>query len=217
MQKKLFQLAGLFAKLGCISFGGPTAHIALMREEVVHKLKWMDDQHFLDLVGATNLIPGPNSTEMALHIGHERAGWKGLIVAGLCFILPAVMITGFFAWLYKSWGHLPKVQPFVYGIKPAIILIILAAIYPLAKKALTTVSAGIIGLGVFLLCLAGFNEIGIMFGAGFLGLALRVVRNNNSLKKAFFPFPFLQVTNTSLASVSNLNLFLAFLKIGSIL
>jgi chromate transporter len=110
--KELTEVAKLFLKLGVTAFGGPAAHIAMMQEEVVNKRKWMSEQHFLDLIGATNLIPGPNSTEMAIHIGHERAGWKGLIVAGLCFILPAVFITGIFAWLYKQYGHLPQVQPF---------------------------------------------------------------------------------------------------------
>ena len=106
-KKSLKEVAKLFLKLGTIGFGGPAAHIAMMQDEVVRKRQWMDDQHFLDLVGATNLIPGPNSTEMAIHIGHERAGWKGLIVGGLCFILPAVLITGIFAVLYKLFGQLP--------------------------------------------------------------------------------------------------------------
>src|SRR6195256_6793362 len=99
----LRELAGLFTKLGLTAFGGPAAHIAMMQKEVVDKRKWMDHQHFLDLIGATNLIPGPNSTEMAIHIGHERGGWKGLILAGICFIMPAVFITGCFAWLYKTY------------------------------------------------------------------------------------------------------------------
>ena len=94
------EIAKVFLKLGTISFGGPAAHIAMMENEVVKKRKWLTEQHFLDLIGATNLIPGPNSTEMAIHIGHERAGWKGLIVAGLCFILPSAVITGIFAVLY---------------------------------------------------------------------------------------------------------------------
>jgi chromate transporter len=98
-QSNLKELAKIFLKLGIIGFGGPAAHIAMMQDEVVTKRKWLTEQHFLDLIGATNLIPGPNSTEMAIHIGREKAGWKGLIVAGLCFILPAVFITGIFAWL----------------------------------------------------------------------------------------------------------------------
>jgi chromate transporter len=126
----LKDIAKLFLKLGIIGFGGPAAHIAMMQEEVVVKRKWLTEQHFLDLIGATNLIPGPNSTEMAIHIGHEKAGWKGLIVAGLCFIIPAVLITGVFAWLYKLYGQVPTVQPFIYGIKPAIIAILLRSGFP---------------------------------------------------------------------------------------
>ena len=110
-QRRLFELAKLFLKLGIIGFGGPAVHIALMQEEVVKKRKWMREEHFLDLVGATNLIPGPNSTEMAMHIGHERAGLKGLVMAGSCFIIPAVIITALFAWLYQKYGQLPQVQP----------------------------------------------------------------------------------------------------------
>src|ERR1700710_2464749 len=121
--KELKEVAKLFLKLGTTAFGGPAAHIAMMRQEVVVKREWLTEQHFLDLIGATNLIPGPNSTEMALHIGQERAGGKGLIVAGFCFIMPAIIITGCFAWLYKTYGQLPQVQPFIYGIKPAIIAV----------------------------------------------------------------------------------------------
>src|SRR3989337_2864890 len=113
---RLKEVAKLFLKLGITAFGGPAAHIAMMKDEVVNKRQWLTEQYFLDLIGATNLIPGPNSTEMAIHIGHERAGWKGLIVAGLFFILPAVIITGIFAILYKDYGQLPQVQPFIYGI-----------------------------------------------------------------------------------------------------
>jgi len=170
------ELAKLFSKLGLIAFGGPAAHIAMMQDEVVNKRKWMSEQHFLDLIGATNLIPGPNSTEMAIHIGRERAGWKGLIVAGLCFILPAVFITGFFAWLYKRYGQLPQIQAFIYGIKPAIIAIILAAVYPLAKKSLKTVELGMIGLTALTLSLFGFNEIYIMVAAGLFALILAAIR-----------------------------------------
>src|SRR5688572_10648756 len=144
-QSDLLAIAKLFLKLGIIGFGGPAAHIALMQEEVVNRRNWMSEQHFLDLVGATNLIPGPNSTELAMHIGRERAHTKGLIVAGACFILPAVVITGIFAWLYRKYGALPAVQPFLYGIKPAIIAVILVAVFPLAKRSLKTVQLGVIG------------------------------------------------------------------------
>lgn len=212
------EIAKLFLKLGVTAFGGPAAHIAMMREEVVEKRKWLTEQHFLDLIGATNLIPGPNSTEMAIHVGHERAGWKGLIIAGLCFILPAVFITGVFAWLYKQYGQLPEVQPFVYGIKPAIIAVILSAIYPLAKKSLKSTELVIIGIGVLILSLLNFNEIYLMFGAGFLALFLTSIRNNrlNSIN-GFSSFALLQISGPKIASSTNLNLFLIFLKIGAIL
>lgn len=218
-KSELKEVAKLFLKLGVTAFGGPAAHIAMMNDEVVNKRQWLTEQHFLDLIGATNLIPGPNSTEMAIHIGHERAGWKGLIVAGLCFILPAVFITGFFAWLYKQYGQLPQIQPFIYGIKPAIIAIILSAIFPLAKKSLKSIELGIIGFIVLALSLLGFNEIYLMFGAGFILLLYIAVKNKFFTNKinGIFPFSLLQISTSSLFSSINLNLFLIFLKIGAIL
>lgn len=216
-KQELKELAKLFLKLGFTAFGGPAAHIAMMQEEVVTKRKWLTEQHFLDLIGATNLIPGPNSTEMAIHIGHERAGWKGLILAGLCFILPAVFITGIFAWLYKQYGQLPTVQPFIYGIKPAIIAVILAAVYPLAKKSLKTVELALIGIAVLVCSLLNFNEIYLMFGAGFLALILAFIRNSSGNLNSVIPISFLQIPNTALLSATNANLFWIFLKIGAIL
>jgi chromate transporter len=215
---ELVEIAKLFLKLGTIGFGGPAAHIAMMQDEVVKKRKWMDEQHFLDLIGATNLIPGPNSTEMAIHIGHERAGWKGLIVAGLCFILPAVIITGIFAVLYKDYGQLPKVQPFIYGIKPAIIAIIISAVYPLARKSLKTVELWVIGIAALILSLAGINEIFVLFGAGFIALTLAALRNKRiNSANGLFPFAFLQFSGTGLLSAGSFSLFFTFLKIGAIL
>lgn len=217
-KRKLKEIAQLFFKLGVIGFGGPAAHIAMMRNEVVKKRAWMDDQRFLDLVGATNLIPGPNSTEMTMHIGHERAGWRGLIVAGLCFILPAVIITGVFAWLYKQYGALPAVQPFVYGIKPAIIAIILGAVFPLAVKSIKSVELAVAGAVVLLLSLLGFNEIYLMFGAGFVALLLASLRSGRvSGMSAIAPVGIFQLGSTTIISATNLNLFLIFLKIGAIL
>jgi len=215
---ELKDIAKLFLKLGIIGFGGPAAHIAMMQDEVVTKKKWLTEQHFLDLIGATNLIPGPNSTEMAIHIGHEKGGYKGLIVAGLCFILPAVFITGIFAWLYKQYGQLPEVQPFVYGIKPAIIAIILGAIFPLAKKSLKSTELIIIGLIVLIASLLNINEIYLMFGAGFFALLLAYIRNGkqNNINN-FLPLTLLQITNATILSATNANLFWIFLKIGAVL
>ena len=210
----LKELARLFIRLGLTAFGGPAAHIAMMQKEVVDKRKWMDHQHFMDLIGATNLIPGPNSTEMAIHIGHERAGWKGLVVAGCCFIIPAVVITGFIAWLYQLYGQLPQVRPFIYGIKPAIIAIILSAVFPLAQKALKNIELGMIGLLALIASLAGMNEIAVMFGAGFVVLLLYISRRKAADIKSYIPLFFL---NIPLLSQDNAKIFWIFLKIGAVL
>ena len=211
------EVARFFLKLGFTAFGGPAVHIALMREEAVVKRKWMSEQHFLDLVGATNLIPGPNSTEMAIHIGQERAGWKGLVIGGFCFIMPAVLITLCIAWLYKSYGHLPQVQPFIYGIKPAIIAVILAAIYPLALKSLQTIELGIIGVVCLGLRFLGISQVLILFGAGFFALGLAAIRLKRKNAASFLPLALLQTHDSRFFSPANISLFLSFLKIGAIL
>ena len=215
-KSSLKEIARLFARLGFTAFGGPAVHIAMMRNEVVDKLKWMSEQHFLDLIGATNLIPGPNSTEMAIHIGNERGGWKGLLVAGFCFITPAVLITAFFAWLYKQYGTLPQIQPYVYGIKPAIIAVILGAIYPLARKSLKSVELGIIGVAALVLSILGYNELYIMFGGGLLALAIAAFRKSGTTKN-LLPLLMVQSQATALLKITNARLFLSFLKIGAIL
>jgi chromate transporter len=211
----LKELTKLFLKLGIIGFGGPAVHIAMMEEEVVRKRKWMDDQHFLDLVGATNLIPGPNSTEMSMHIGNERAGWRGLIVAGCCFIVPAVIITGAFAWAYQQYGQLPQVQQFIYGIKPAIIAVIVATMIVLGKKALKNVTLGIIGVISAIAVLAGMNEIYVLFGAGLIGILIYFFKKNQTIH-GIIPFTLLQIGSYT-GETSSLKLFLIFLKVGAIL
>lgn len=211
-KSRLKEVGALFLKLGGIAFGGPAAHIAMMEDEVVKKRKWMSHEHFLDLVGATNLIPGPNSTEMTMHCGHERAGWKGLIVAGVSFILPAVIITMVFAFLYQKYGKLPQIEPFIYGIKPAVISIIVFAVYNLGKKALKNIELGILGAATLLVTLLGVNEIAALFVAGFLGLLLYFIKSSRNDLHVFVPllsFSFLQSLN--------LNIFWIFLKVGSIL
>lgn len=213
MSNNLKEVAKLFFKLGSIAFGGPAAHIAMMEDEVVKKRKWMTHQHFLDLVGATNLIPGPNSTEMTMHCGHERAGWKGLIVAGACFVFPAVVITMVLAWLYQQYGQLPKVEPFLYGIKPAVIAIILGAVYRLGKKALKNVELGILGTLTLIACLLGVNEILALFACGLLGLILYFIRNYKNNLNSFTPLILLQGVLTP----STLKIFWTFLKVGALL
>lgn len=211
----LKEIAKLFFKLGSIAFGGPAAHIAMMEDEVVKKRKWMTQEHFLDLMGATNLIPGPNSTEMTMHCGHEKAGWKGLIVAGFCFIFPAVVITSIFAWLYQEYGQLPKVEPFIYGIKPAVIAIIVMAAYRLGKKAIKNTQLAIIGAIALGACLLGINEIVTLVGCGLLGLSIYFVKQNTTNLPSIMPLLLYQASDT--LNLSNLKIFLTFLKIGAIL
>lgn len=217
MRKKaaLKEIAGLFFKLGTIAFGGPAAHIAMMESEVVSKRNWMTREHFLDLVGATNLIPGPNSTEMTMHCGYEKAGWKGLVLAGGCFILPAVVITSVFAWLYQRYGNLPKVEPFMYGIKPAVIAIIIFAVYRLGEKALKNTRLGILGAATVVVCLLGVNEILALFGCGAVGLLLYFIKRGNRIA-GVFPLVFLH-PGIPASQVSCLRIFWIFLQIGSVL
>jgi chromate transporter len=214
--KALADIAKLFLKLGVIGFGGPAVHIALMQEEVVKKKGWMTQQHFLDLVGATNLIPGPNSTEMTMHIGHEKGGWKGLVVAGCCFIVPAVIITGVFAFLYQQYGQLPQVQPFIYGIKPAIIAVVVALMIDLGRKALKSVVLGIIAALAAIAAIASLNEVYVLFGAGFLGMGIHLIKGQKNQLNGLFPFVLLQASNMY-GHISDVKLFWTFLKIGAIL
>lgn len=160
----------LFLKLGCIAFGGPAAHIALFEQEVVERRRWMTHEHFLDLIGATNLIPGPNSTEMTMHVGYERAGWPGLVLAGVSFILPAALITAVLAVLYVQYGAVPGVEPFLHGIKPAVLAVIVAAIWRLGRKALKNAQLGVIGAAVIAASIAGANEVAALLGGGVLGM-----------------------------------------------
>lgn len=213
MAKELIEIAKLFFKLGSISFGGPAAHIAMMEDEVVKKRKWISPQHFLDLIGATNLIPGPNSTEMTMHCGHERAGWKGLIVAGASFVFPAVVITMVFAWLYQQYGQLPEVEPFIYGIKPAVIAIIISAVYRLGKKALKNVEIGILGGLTLIACLFGAHEILALFVCGILGMILYFIRNSKNTLNSFTPLLLVNV----ITSASSLKVLWLFFKVGALL
>jgi chromate transporter len=217
-KRNLKEVAALFFKLGTIAFGGPATHIAMMEEEVVNKRKWMDRQYFLDLVGATNLIPGPNSTEMTMHCGHERAGIPGLFVAGASFIIPAVIITGVFAWLYAEFGHLPNVEPFVFGIKPAVLAIIASAIIKLGKKALKGWELGVLGILVLIVSMLGVNEILALLSAGIFGAFYFYLRSKLTAGlKPIIPLILFQMPVAGIANISNIKIFWSFLKVGAVL
>lgn len=217
----LKQLALLFLKLGTVAFGGPAAHIAMMREEVVGRLKWMEDKEFLDLLGATNLIPGPNSTELAIHLGHRMGGWRGLIVAGSSFIFPAFTIVLGFAWLYKEFGTLPKIDSILYGIKPVIVAVIMGALFKLAKAALKSRLLVIMGVLATAALVFGQNELVVLFSVGLVVLLLKEGKN---ILKSVLPGSMLGVAviPTAGAVASSIpfslsTLFLFFLKVGSVL
>ena len=197
----LKEVAATFLKLGCISFGGPAAHIALMEREIVQKKQWITRAHFLDLIGATNLIPGPNSTEMTMHCGYERAGRAGLFVAGICFILPAAIITGVFAYLYKEYGSLPQMGGILAGITPVILAVIVHSAYKLAKQAIKTIGLFLLFLITIVACLLGLNEIVALFGAGIL---YTIIRYGFLQQKSFsfVPIFLLPLTSVGLLAVS---------------
>lgn len=178
----LRELATVFLKLGTTAFGGPAAHIALMRDEVVRRRRWLTEQQFLDLVGATNLIPGPNSTEMAIHIGHARAGWRGLLVAGSCFILPATFIVAGIAWAYVRFGTLPEAQALLYGVKPVIIAIVVLALWKLVRTAVKSVWLGALGLAGVTALTLGVNEILVLASAGAAAALARPFRKESPRK-----------------------------------
>ena len=221
---RLTEIAKLFLKLGIIGFGGPVAHIAMIEDEVVKRRQWLTQEHFLDLLGVTNLIPGPNSTEIAIHIGYIYAGWLGLIIAGVCFILPAVLITGLFAWLYVNYGTLPQVLPLLYGIKPVVLAIIINAIWGLGKKAVKTRKLLIISIVVGLITwFAKVNEVLALLLGGILGMIwLSSSNQTNLIILGLTTETFLQTTTMSTAINSHISvplwkLGLFFLKVGSIL
>jgi chromate transporter len=211
------EVARLFLRLGVIGFGGPAAHIALMREEVVRRRGWVDEPEFLDLLGATNLIPGPNSTELAIHLGHRRAGARGLVVAGVCFIAPAVVIVGVLAWLYERYGTDPLAVDLRYGILPVIIAVVAHALWGLGRTALTNVLHLVIALGALAAFLLDVHELLVLLVAG-TGAALWAnrgrIRAARGVSLGLLPFV---AADHGAPSVSLLRLFLVFLEVGSIL
>jgi chromate transporter len=222
----LRELALLFLRLGTTAFGGPAAHIALMEDEVVRRRKWLTREEFLDLLGAANLIPGPNSTELAIHIGHRRAGWSGLVVAGTCFILPAFLIVSAIGWVYTRFGQLPQVGNLLYGVKPVIIAVVLQAIWGLARGAAKTKLLAGVGVACVALGFLGVDELLLLLLAGgFVALWRMVDRKREGggaappTVKALLPgLPLGTVVAATAAPGFNLGgLFLFFLKVGSIL
>jgi chromate transporter len=217
----LSEVAALFLKLGFVAFGGPAAHIALMREEVVRRRRWVTEQQFLDLLGASNLIPGPTSTELAIYLGYARAGWRGLVLAGTLFILPAALISLALAWAYVRYGSTPEATWLLYGIKPVIIAVVVQAIWALARTAVKGWLHLTIGALVLVLYAAGANEIVLLLGAGLLVVAARQGWRLRGRPRTLALVPLLGApalpSAAAGAAVDPASLFLVFLKIGAVL
>jgi chromate transporter len=241
--ERLWEVVGVFLRLGFTAFGGPAAHIAMMRQEIVQRRKWISDQYFIDLMGEVNLIPGPSSTELAIYLGYVRAGWLGLVLAGACFIGPAMLIVLALAWAYVRFGTLPQVGWLFYGIKPVIIAIIAYALWGLCRTVLKGWQQVALALLVVALYLLGVNVLILLFGGALLfGIVrwLELWRRRGKETAASLALPFAlsgagamkgitgvwqRVAPTALnmgilapaAPFSLLTLFLTFLKIGAVL
>lgn len=221
-RQRLRELATVFFRLGAIAFGGPAAHVAMMDDEVVKQRQWMTRETLLDLMGVTNLLPGPNSTELAIHIGYERAGWAGLFVAGGCFILPAMTLVWILAVFYARYQTVPQAQWLLYGVKPVIIAIVLQALWKLGKKAAKDTPTTVAGVGAIALYFLGLNEILLLL---LVGVAVMLVKNGLRGKTpppvALWPLPGLlaQATDATVVATSMgwFGVFGFFLKIGSVL
>ena len=224
-------LVAYFLRLGIVAFGGPAAHIAMMEEETVRRRHWLSREKFLDLLGAANLIPGPTSTETAIYIGYQQAGWVGLLVAGVCFILPAALIVTAIAWAYVHFGSLPQVSDLFYGIKPVIIAIILQALWNLGHSALKTRFLIVAGFLALVASVLGVNPLIVIFGIGSVVGLEKWTAAKRELKKPGLESLCLLLTIPVLAfgvqaaggylqlSSSSFGLwplFLIFLKVGSI-
>jgi chromate transporter len=170
----LRDIALLFLKLGTTAFGGPAAHIAMMEDEVVRRRGWLTREQFLDYLGATNLIPGPNSTELAIHIGHARAGWPGLLVAGIAFILPASLIVTAAAWGYVRYGSLPQVEGLLYGVKPVVIAVVAQALWSLGRSAVKSGVLAIIGIAAIVAASAGVHELVVLAATGLVTATIQL-------------------------------------------
>ena len=219
LRQNLPEVVRLFPQLGITAFGGPAAHIAVMRNEVVQRRKWVDDQRFLDLLGAANLIPGPNSTEMAIHLGFLRAGWPGLIVGGACFIVPAMLIVMTLVWVYVGYGATPQAGWLLYGVKSVIIAIIVQALIDLVLQVVKGPLTAGVGLVTWALYMLGVNEIALLFAGGVAVMLVQNLRRLQSPGMASVVLPWVSLSPVVLTSTafSLPRLFLTFLKIGLVL
>lgn len=205
----LKEVAGFFLRLGFTAFGGPAAHIALMEDETVRRRRWLDREAFLDLLSACNLLPGPSSTQMAMCLGLQRAGWMGLLLGGVCFILPAMLLTLALAWAYVRFGHVPQTQGLLYGIKPVILAVVAQALWSLGRTAFRSRAAVLVGLAAFTGALLGLHPLILLVASGSMVWLLRA--RSRDASQALGTGLVLAGTSTSISAGA---IFLAFLKFG---
>ena len=188
-REALWELAVLFLRLGTLAMGGPAAHIAMMEDEVVRRRRWTTHERFLDMLGVCNLIPGPNSTEMAIHIGQLRAGFAGLVVAGACFILPAAAIVLVIAWMYVRFGTMPQAVGLLYGIKPVIIAVVLQALWGLGRTAIKSRLLAVIAIVALVASLLEVNDMIVLLGGGIVMVAIRAFEDRAAARAAIAAIP----------------------------
>src|SRR5208283_1859842 len=222
LSQRLKEVALLFLRVGATAFGGPAAYIAIMQRETVRKRGWVDDQKFLDMLGISNLIPGPTATEMALYLGLERAGWLGYLASGLLFIIPGMIATIALAWGYVVYGSLPAVGWILYGVKPVIIAIVIQALWDLGKKGVKDPLTAAVGAAAIAAYLFGLNAIAVLFAGAAIVLLFQSGKRFWPRVSAFFllsPLLPLKITELSTDKVpfKQTTLFLTFLKIGALI
>ncbi len=229
----LKELALFFLRLGVTAFGGPAAHIAIMEDELVRRRKWLSREKFLDLLGASSLIPGPSSSELAIHIGYLRGGWAGLIIGGMCFIFPAALMVGIIAWAYVRFGHLPAVAAVLYGVKPVVIAVILQALWGLGRTAVKSTVLAVAGVLCVALSFAQVNVLIILFGTGAILAGIHAITATRADRRKTSALTFISAWRGARACLARIfpwagatgvvavipgmwTLFLVFLRIGSI-
>lgn len=214
-QVPLGELALFFLRLGTTAFGGPAAHVAIMEDELVRRRQWLSREKFLDLLGASNLIPGPSSSELAIHIGYLCAGWRGLLIAGTCFILPAALMVAGIGWLYVRFGRLPATAGVLYGIKPVVIGVVLQALWSLGRTAVKTTFLGFVAVFALVLSVFGLHPLLLLLLAG--GVACLPALRTSRVSLSVLPFATIGGGGilATTASFSLVSLFLVFLKLGA--
>ena len=214
---RLRELAAVFLRLGFTAFGGPAAHVGMMEDEAVVRRRWLAREDFLDLLGITNLLPGPGSSEMAIYLGYLRAGWLGLIVGGVCFVAPAALLVAALAWMYTRLGSLPAMVGVLYGIRPVVVAIVVQAVWRLGRAAVRDAASATVGVAAAALSLAGLAPVTVLLIAG---VAIVMLRARGPVGRrtvaGLLPISPAVAAGAAAGPVTLTGLFLVFLKIGAL-